>query len=146
MNLCLLLLSIFPSLCLFVSSCEMSESIVFVPVCVHLSAYFSLTFPLREKCPYSEFFWSVFSRIRTEYGEILGNAGKYGPEKLRIRTLFTFTEKSDCDITFNLKIELALSVTSIITVKVKLLQMIWGYVTSFVVRQSVHLFFCIFGR
>ena len=26
---------------------------------------------LREKCPYSEFFWSVFSRIWTEYGEIL---------------------------------------------------------------------------
>ena len=25
---------------------------------------------LREKCPYSEFLWSVFSRIRTEYGEI----------------------------------------------------------------------------
>ena len=27
--------------------------------------------PLREKCPYSEFFWSIFSRIWTEYGEIL---------------------------------------------------------------------------
>ena len=26
---------------------------------------------LREKCPYSGFFSSVFSRIRTEYGEIL---------------------------------------------------------------------------
>ena len=26
---------------------------------------------LREKCPYSEFFWPVFSRIRTEYGELL---------------------------------------------------------------------------
>ena len=26
---------------------------------------------LRIKCPYSEFFWSVFLRIRTEYGEIL---------------------------------------------------------------------------
>ena len=26
---------------------------------------------LREKCPYSEFFWSFFSRIPTEYGEIL---------------------------------------------------------------------------
>ena len=26
---------------------------------------------LREKCLYSELFWSVFSRIRTEYGEIL---------------------------------------------------------------------------
>ena len=25
---------------------------------------------MREKCPYSEFFWSVFSHIPTEYGEI----------------------------------------------------------------------------
>ena len=25
---------------------------------------------LQEKCLYSEFFWSVFSRIRTEYGKI----------------------------------------------------------------------------
>ena len=25
---------------------------------------------LRKKCPYSELFWSAFSRIRTEYGEI----------------------------------------------------------------------------
>ena len=25
---------------------------------------------LREKCLYSEFYWSVFSRIRTEYREI----------------------------------------------------------------------------
>ena len=50
---------------------------------------------LREKCPYSEFFWSVFSRIRTEYGEIRNpnlfsvNVGKCGPEKLRMRTLLT---------------------------------------------------------
>ena len=53
---------------------------------------------LHEKCPYSEFFWSVFSRILTECGKILRtpylsvfsqNAEKYGPEKLRIRTLFT---------------------------------------------------------
>ena len=28
-------------------------------------------FSLREKGPYSEFFWSVFSRIWTEYEEIL---------------------------------------------------------------------------
>ena len=34
---------------------------------------------MHEKCPYSEFFWSVFSP----------NAEKYGPEKLRIRTLIT---------------------------------------------------------
>ena len=32
---------------------------------------------LREKCPYLEFLWTVFSRIRTEYG----------PEKLRIGTV-----------------------------------------------------------
>ena len=25
---------------------------------------------LREKCLYSEFFWTLFSRIRTEYGEM----------------------------------------------------------------------------
>ena len=30
-----------------------------------------MTISLREKCPYLEFFWPVFSRIRTEYGEIL---------------------------------------------------------------------------
>ena len=28
------------------------------------------TLALREKCPYSELFWSVFSHIWTEYGEI----------------------------------------------------------------------------
>ena len=32
---------------------------------------FSLNFALREKCPCSELFWSVFSHIRTKYGEIL---------------------------------------------------------------------------
>ena len=26
---------------------------------------------MREKCPYSELFWSIFSRIRTEYGKTL---------------------------------------------------------------------------
>ena len=45
--------------------------------------HINYTFQLRKKCPYSEFFSSVFSRIRTEYGDLL-NARKYGPEKLRI--------------------------------------------------------------
>ena len=48
---------------------------------------------LREKCPYSDFFWSIFSRIWTFFILYLSvcspNAGKYGPEKLRIRPLFT---------------------------------------------------------
>ena len=46
---------------------------------------------LREYYLHLEFFWSVFSRIRTEsYLSIFStNARKHGPEKLRIRTLFT---------------------------------------------------------
>ena len=35
-----------------------------------------------KKCPYWEFFWSVFSHIRTEYGDLQS-------KKHRIRTLFT---------------------------------------------------------
>ena len=49
-----------------------------------------------EKCPYSEFFWSVFSRIGTEYWEIL-RISRYSvrmrentdQKKFRIRTLYT---------------------------------------------------------
>ena len=37
---------------------------------VQLSITSTLALSLREKCPYSEFLWSTFSRIRTEYGEI----------------------------------------------------------------------------
>ena len=36
---------------------------------------------LREKCPDTEFFWSIFFCIRTEFGDLLQNKGKYGPEK-----------------------------------------------------------------
>ena len=39
----------------------------------------TVIFALCGKCPYSEFFWSLFSP----------NVGKYGTEKLEIRTLFT---------------------------------------------------------
>ena len=37
---------------------------------------------LPKKCPYSEFFWSVFSRIRSKYGEIQSIQSEYG----KIRT------------------------------------------------------------
>ena len=43
---------------------------------------FSIYCSLRGKCPYLEFFWSAFSRSRTECGGIRSpNAGKYGPKK-----------------------------------------------------------------
>ena len=48
----------------------------------YTSRLFSLQLPsLREKCPYSELFWSAFSRIRTEYGEIL----RISPYSVRMR-------------------------------------------------------------
>ena len=37
----------------------------------HSLIFFSMKKNQREKCPYSEFFWSAFSLIRTEHGEIL---------------------------------------------------------------------------
>ena len=36
---------------------------------------------LREKCPDTEFFWSVFSRIRTEHGDL----HRKSPYSVRIR-------------------------------------------------------------
>ena len=50
-----------------------------------------LKLTLREKCPYSEFFWSLFSRIWAEYGEIrrIYECGKIRTRKTIIRTLFT---------------------------------------------------------
>ena len=54
--------------------------------------YIPLT--LREKCPYLEFFWSVFCHIWTEYVSlrIQSKCGKYWPEEFRIQTLFTQCE------------------------------------------------------
>ena len=56
---------------------------------------------------------------------------------------FIFTEKSDCDIIFNSSIKLVLSVTIIIALSVKLLQMIWGYVTNILMSDSLSLCLCL---
>ena len=37
----------------------------------HLTLFCSIYVTLREKCPYSELFWSTFSHIRSEFEEIL---------------------------------------------------------------------------
>ena len=55
---------------------------------------------VREKCPYLELLWSAFSRIQTEYKEMLRRLLRKSPylvqiqenmdqKKLRIWTLFT---------------------------------------------------------
>ena len=65
---------------------------------------------LRKKCPYSELYWSAFSRSMTEYGEILRisphsvqmwenadkNNSKYGPflrnvKHIRLKSSQEFT-------------------------------------------------------
>ena len=47
---------------------------------------------LREKCPNTEFLLVLF--LNTEFLYVFSpNAGKYGPEKLRIWTLFTQCNK-----------------------------------------------------
>ena len=45
---------------------------------------------LREKCSYSELFWSVFFRIRTEYGEIRS----FSPYSVRMREN---TDQNNCE-------------------------------------------------
>ena len=64
---------------LFCASC-MCSNVSHISTAEKLDQNEMLTW--RKKCPNSEFFWSVFSRIRTEYGEIvsISNAGKYRPE------------------------------------------------------------------
>ena len=54
---------------------------------------------LREKHPYSEFFWSVFSRIRTEYGEIRSiqsKCGKIRTRKYSVSEHFSYSEHFPC--------------------------------------------------
>ena len=48
---------------------------------------------LRESCPYSKFFWSLFS----------SNAGKYGPEDLQVWTLTEYLSLIITDLGINKK-------------------------------------------
>ena len=53
-----------------------------VVVLFYCQVQFNFSMPklsLLKKCPYSELFWSVFSRIQTEYGEIRSYSGPYFP-------------------------------------------------------------------
>ena len=65
-----------------VKTCRFSDGNI-IKVCLCLVVY---RYALREKCPYSELFWSAFFHIWNEYGEIRyhslfsPNAGKCGPE------------------------------------------------------------------
>ena len=40
---------------------------------------------LRKKCPYSELFWPPFSRIQTDYGEILSLSSSLSPYSIQMR-------------------------------------------------------------
>ena len=50
---------------------------------------------MREKCPYSEFFWPVFCCIRTEYEEIEGIISNYAETVSTSSILKNIIEKLD---------------------------------------------------
>ena len=61
----------------------MTDAVIFVDFLFHLletlnSLVKLLT--LLEKCPFAEFFWSVFSRIWTQYGEMRGKTDQKNSE------------------------------------------------------------------
>ena len=51
---------------------------------------------LRKKCPYSEFFWPIFSFFRTEYGDIL-NISPYSARMRENRSRETDVDMKDGD-------------------------------------------------
>ena len=61
----------------------------------------TISFPLRKKYPYLELFWSAFSRIRTEYGEIL-ECGKMRtritPNTDTFHAVFGILSKHFCEV------------------------------------------------
>ena len=60
-----------------------------------------------KSVPMRSFFWSVFSRIRTEYGEILvfsPNVGKYEPEKKSVFGHFSHSVDNWHEKTMNLEL------------------------------------------
>ena len=57
------------NICLYLKTVDI-ETYKNLPSSYHLSNIDSTKTTLRENCSYSELFWSVFFRIRTEYGEI----------------------------------------------------------------------------
>ena len=69
-----------------------------------------ISLTLREKYPYLELFWSIFSRIWTEYGEIpsILGPGLIGPVRLTQSLYFFYGwslfNTSSCSISFVTKI------------------------------------------
>ena len=56
------------------------HAVLLLYISVIFLAYFNI-FALRKKCPYSDLLWSVFSHIRTKYGQIL----RISPYSIRMR-------------------------------------------------------------
>ena len=61
---------------------------------------------LRENCPYSEFFWSVFYYIWTEYGQIRSESLRIQSECWKIRSRKTLNTDTFCAVAqFQYRIE-----------------------------------------
>ena len=55
------------------------------------SSIWFLSFALRKKCPYSKLFWSAFSLMRSEYGEVYSFWMRESADQ-KIRNTATFTQ------------------------------------------------------
>ena len=53
---------------------------------------------LREKCTYEEFFWSVFSHIRTEYGDLRSKIQENTNQKISEKGQFLCSVKVYVDL------------------------------------------------
>ena len=59
------------------------------------------TYPLREKCPYSEFFWSAISRIRTELSALCRISNYIDSDKCKLLVnAFVKSQFSYCPLTW----------------------------------------------
>ena len=63
--------------------------------CIYLFNF--LSYLLHEKYPYSEFFWSIFSRIWIEYGEMRNISPYTVPMRENARKLPIHFSRNDCD-------------------------------------------------
>ena len=81
---------------------------------------FIFRFALREKCLYSELFWSVFSRIRTEYGEILVCL-RIQSECGKIRTRITPNTDTFYEVVLTLKLRIIIIIIILPTDRPKII-------------------------
>ena len=96
-----------------------------------------MKYALREKCPSSELFWSIFSRIRTEYGEIL----RISPYSVPMRENMYQNNSEDRDILRSDEVLKSL-LSSFLSIQILCFWIwVWFLGSSFVVQRGPEVYF-----